>query len=139
VLATCDVNLHAGVTIQHPSVKGVRSCEPKHKRPESDTLDDAAHVNPARQPVGARVDGHGASGRGTDRTAAASPPDLFHETVFDEHRYSRATREQHESGAGIDVSFDVVFGECDAVPQKVLTQLRRVRTSSGAKEFDTGF
>jgi hypothetical protein len=62
LLATFDVNLHAGVTIQHPSVKGVRPRKAKHKRPESDTLDDAAHVNPPGQPFGASVDGHGASG-----------------------------------------------------------------------------
>jgi hypothetical protein len=116
----------------------MRSCEAKHKRPESDTLDDAAHVNPARQPSGDSVDGHGASGRGTDRAAAASPPDLFHKTAFDENRHSRATSERNESGASVGVSFDVVFGECDAVPQKVLTQFRRVRTSSRAKQFDGG-
>jgi hypothetical protein len=132
------VNLHTGVTIQHPSVKGVRSCEAKHKRPESDTLDDAAHVDSARQPFGAGVDGHGASGRGADRAAAASPPDLFHKTGFDENRHSRAARERNESGAGLSVSLDVVFGECHAVPQKMLTQFRRVRTPSRAKQFDAG-
>jgi hypothetical protein len=139
LLATFDMNLDTGVTVQHPPVESVRSRETKHKRPESDPLDYAAHVNPARQPIGASVDGHGASGRGADRAAAASPPDLFHKTVFDENGHSRAAGERHKAGPGVRVSFHVIFGECHAVPEKMLAQFRRVRTSGGAVEFDAGF
>lgn len=57
-----DVNLHAGVAVQDPSIEGVSPCQAEHKRPEADTLNHASHLNPARQPFRASVGRHDVSG-----------------------------------------------------------------------------
>src|ERR1051325_2988184 len=71
-------------------------------------------------------------GRLTSHAAAAAPPsNLDDASALDEYGHARpAAGQRKPAGAGFRIGFDVVLGEVHTIPQEVLPQFGRIRTTA---------